>query len=122
MAPASTVKGYIMPILTAIMAPLVFGMLVAGWHFVGQVNDNTREGRDARLEIARIYAEGTEGLKEHLRDERYDDAKFEEVQTDVAETRADVKQMRAEMVQQSLLMREMITEIKMRAPTRPTGP
>jgi len=116
------VKGYVMPILTGLMQVAIVAMFASGWHFAGQVRENTQTGREVSKEIARIYAEGTVALKEHLRDERYADAKFEEVQNDVAETRADVKDMRAEQQQQSLLMRELLTEIKMRAPTRPEGP
>jgi hypothetical protein len=119
---SSSVKGYIMPILTAIMAPALIAMFTAGWHFAGQVGENSRDLAEAKRELARVYSEGTAALKAHLQDERYADAKFEEVQSDVAEMRNDVKDMRAEQQQQSLLMRELLTEIKMRSPNRPDTP
>ena len=118
----STAKEYVMPILTAIMAPALIAMFTAGWHFAGKVGDNSRDLAEAKREFTRVYSEGTAALKAHLQDERYSDAKFEEVQSDVAEMRNDVKDMRAEQQQQSLLMRELLTEIKMRSPTRPDTP
>ena len=122
MPTTDSVKGYIMPILTAIMAPALIAMFTAGWHFAGQVGYNSRELAQAKQELTRVYSEGTAALKSHLQDERYSDAKFEEVQSDVAEMRSDVKDMRAEQQQQSLLMRELLTEIKMRSPNPAEGP
>ena len=111
-----------MPILTAIMAPALIAMFTAGWHFAGQVGENSRDLAESKRELVRVYSEGTAALKSHLQDERYSDAKFEEVQSDVAEMRSDVKDMRAEQQQQSLLMRELLTEIKMRSPNPAEGP
>jgi len=122
MPPVDTVKGYIMPILTAIMAPALIAMFTAGWHFAGQVGDNSRDLAEARRDVARIYAEGTEALKEHLRDERYADAKFEGVQEDVTEIRVTQKEIQAAIQELVGMQRELITQVKMRAPTQLEGP
>ena len=93
----SSVKGYIMPILTAIMAPALIAMFTAGWHFAGQVGDNSRDLAEAKRELARVYSEGTAALKSHLQDERYADAKFEGVQEDVSDIKTTQKEIQAKM-------------------------
>ena len=108
----SSVKGYIMPILTAIMAPALIAMFTAGWHFAGQVGENSRDLAEAKRELARVYSEGTAALKAHLQDERYADAKFEGVQDDVSEIKGVQKEIQAQMQQMLLMQRDLLNEIK----------
>jgi len=108
----SSVKGYIMPILTAIMAPALIAMFTAGWHFAGQVGENSRDLAEAKRELARVYSEGTAALKAHLQDERYADAKFEGVQDDVSEIKGVQKEIQAQMQQMILMQRDLLNEIK----------
>ena len=122
MPPGDSVKGYIMPILTAIMAPALIAMFTAGWHFAGQVGENSRDLAEAKRELARVYSEGTAALKAHLQDERYADAKFEGVQDDVSEIKGVQKEIQAQMQQMLLMQRDLLNEVKMRAPTGPEGP
>ena len=118
----SSVKGYIMPILTAIMAPALIAMFTAGWHFAGQVGENSRDLAEAKRELARVYSEGTAALKAHLQDERYADAKFEGVQEDVSDIKTTQKEIQAAIQDIIGMQRELITQVKMRAPTGPEGP
>ena len=119
-----SVKGYIMPILTAIMAPALIAMFTAGWHFAGQVGENSRDLAEAKRELARVYSEGTAALKAHLQDERYADAKFEGVQDDVSEIKGVQKEIQAQMQQMLLMQRDLLNEIKsnQRANSPPEGP
>jgi len=112
MPTGDTVKGYIMPILTAIMAPALIAMFTAGWHFAGQVGDNSRALAEAQKDLSRMYSEGTAALKQHLQDERYADAKFEGVQEDVAEIKTTQKDIQAQMQQMLLMQRDLLNEIK----------
>jgi len=118
----SSVKGYIMPILTAIMAPALIAMFTAGWHFAGQVGDNSRDLAQAQTEVARMYSEGSAALKAHLQDERYADAKFEGVQEDVSEIKVTQKEIQSQMQQLLLMQRDLLNEVKMRSPTGPDTP
>ena len=119
----SSVKGYIMPILTAIMAPALIAMFTAGWHFAGQVGDNSRDLAEAQKELSRMYSEGSAALKAHLQDERYADAKFEGVQDDVSEIKGVQKEIQTlitanqketqKAIQELVAMqRELVAEIK----------
>ena len=112
MPTGDSVKGYIMPILTAIMAPALIAMFTAGWHFAGQVGENSRDLAEAKRELARVYSEGTAALKAHLQDERYADAKFEGVQDDVSEIKGVQKEIQAQMQQMLLMQRDLLNEIK----------
>jgi len=122
MPTGDTVKGYIMPILTAIMAPALIAMFTAGWHFAGQVGDNSRDLAQAQTEVARMYSEGSAALKAHLQDERYADAKFEGVQEDVSEIKVTQKEIQSQMQQLLLMQRDLLNEVKMRSPTGPDTP
>jgi len=118
----SSVKGYIMPILTAIMAPALIAMFTAGWHFAGQVGDNSQNLAQTQTEVARMYSEGTAALKSHLQDERYADAKFEGVQEDVSEIKTTQKEIQSQMQELLLMQRDLLNEVKMRSPTGPDTP
>jgi len=118
----SSVKGYIMPILTAIMAPALIAMFTAGWHFAGQVGQNSQDLSQTQTEVARMYSEGTAALKSHLQDERYADAKFEGVQEDVSEIKVTQKEIQSQMQELLLMQRDLLNEVKMRSPTGPETP
>ena len=118
----SSVKGYIMPILTAIMAPALIAMFTAGWHFAGQVGQNSQDLSQTQTEVARMYSEGTAALKSHLQDERYADAKFEGVQEDVSEIKVTQKEIQSQMQELLLMQRDLLNEVKMRSPTGPDTP
>ena len=122
MPTGDSVKGYIMPILTAIMAPALIAMFTAGWHFAGQVGENSRDLAEAKRELARVYSEGTAALKAHLQDERYADAKFEGVQEDMSDIKTTQKEIQAAIQDILGMQRELITQVKMRAPTSPDTP
>ena len=118
----SIAKEYVMPILTAIMAPALIAMFTAGWHFAGQVGENSRDLAEAKRELTRVYSEKTATLKAHLQDERYADAKFEGVQEDVTEIKTTQKEIQAAIQDIIGMQRELITQVKMRAPTIPDTP
>ena len=118
----STAKEYVMPILTAIMAPALIAMFTAGWHFAGQVGQNSQDLSQTQTEVARMYSEGTAALKSHLQDERYADAKFEGVQEDVSEIKVTQKEIQSQMQELLLMQRDLLNEVKMRSPTGPETP
>lgn len=123
MPPVSTLKGYVMPIVTAILTAAIVGIFARGSGVVTTVAENERGVANLRVQVnsaADRASQAWEKIGNHLLMEASRDSKIDEklgrLQQDTTKQTEEVKRVNEKLQEQSLLLRELLTEVKMRSP------